>query len=153
MSEAFAIFVTIICIWWIYFDWDYDTSNLTNTRKAFAYNYGQLIIYAMLTIIASGVVCYLQNDLRGSELIIGGVAAFVLSILSINLLGGRWLWTRLAKIYLLAAVALLLIIAVKIVVLPTAIDHSNLLVFGSAGVLVTLCILQSFYCPKSIRSA
>lgn len=106
-----AMFVTVAAIWWIYFDWGYDPLNLANVGRAFAYNYGQLLIYASLGIMAAGIELELDHMNAGIAFFIGATLLFLLVLALINLCSGLEGFTTRCKIKLAACLPLALLFA------------------------------------------
>lgn len=48
-------FTTILAIWQIYFLWDKRTREIKGVSRSFTYNYGHLVIYSGLGIVAAGI--------------------------------------------------------------------------------------------------
>ncbi len=83
VSAPFVLTILILfAIWWIYFDWKYDSLNLQSTSSAFTFNYGHLVIYISLGIIAAGIGIAPEKNF--SYLIPLGSAGFVGSLAIMN---------------------------------------------------------------------
>ena len=78
-------FMIVVCLWWIYFDWDYKAVDLKTTSHAFAYNYGHFVIYAALGIVSAGAALVSGDaHLLGNTFLIVGIVVFLLSLCAMN---------------------------------------------------------------------
>jgi low temperature requirement protein LtrA len=97
----------LFALWWIYFDWKYDPVDLKSTGQAFAFNYGHLVVYASLGLVAGGI-----SHGSDARLMVAGVALFLAALAVMNWLSGRDRGALTRRAELLAAAVLLASIAV-----------------------------------------
>lgn len=79
-----GLFLVLVVLWWVYFDWSYSPVNLNHTGRAFAYNYGQLFIYVSLGAFAAGIELVMEKHPLGAGYVVAGVVSYLLSIGFIN---------------------------------------------------------------------
>lgn len=54
-GRLFIALLIVFGIWWIYFDRKYGPVDFQSTARAFAYNYGHLIVYGGIGLVAAGI--------------------------------------------------------------------------------------------------
>lgn len=112
LLSAVPAFVIIASIWWIYFDWDYETARLASTKNVFAFNYGHFFVYAAIGSLAAGIALMFAVGVRAHEhlsllgrmLIAGSAAAFLAALATMNVASyGGTMWKKALPRFAIAA--------------------------------------------------
>lgn len=75
-----GLFLVVLSLWWIYFDWRYDPIDLRKISHAFGFNYGHFLLYASLGVVAAGIGIFPSSSVQGLMVLELGLAAFLLSL-------------------------------------------------------------------------
>lgn len=93
LSKAIPMFLIVVAVWMVYFDWRFNPVSLQSVTRVFTMNYGHLPVYAGLGLVAAGIGLVVkagdQSTLEfGLALLCGGCSVFLISLSLMNVISG-----------------------------------------------------------------
>ncbi len=143
-------YVAVACIWWTYFNWDFDNvSTFKGISNLFAFGYGHFVIFLLIAAFGAGVEIAIHSQEHGghSTLIERLLIVFTppLYLISLSILN-RFSWGMLFDKKMVARI----VIAVLSFILAFLAGHASSVVLTGGVALLMVCLVtyEVMFCAE-----